>query len=54
MQLRPSFLSLSPNARFGSVALLLGGIGMFITPWIAGAGPMRLLAQGVMIFGQLC
>lgn len=54
MQLCSSFLSLSPNARFGSVALLLGGIGMSITPWIAGAAPMRLLALGVMIFGQLC
>lgn len=54
MQLHSTFLSLRPNARFGSVALFLGALGMCITPWIAGAGPMRLLALGVMIFGQLC
>lgn len=54
MQLRTTFLLLSPNARFGCVALLLGGIGMCVTPWIAGAGPMRLLALGMLVFGQLC
>ena len=54
MQLHSIFLLLSPNARFGSVALLLGGMGMCVTPWILGAGPMRLFALGVLVFGQLC
>ena len=54
MQLRTTFLLLSPNERFGCVALLLGGIGRCVTPWIAGAGPMRLLALGMLVFGQLC
>ncbi|WP_298859704.1 hypothetical protein [uncultured Sulfitobacter sp.] len=54
MQLYSTFLLLSPNARFGSVALLLGGIGMCLTPWIDGAGPMRLLALSMLVFGQLC
>lgn len=54
MQLNSKLLTLNSNARFGSVALLLGGAGMSIAPWIEGAGPMRLLALGIMIFGQLC
>lgn len=54
MTLYTTFFKLSPNARFGAVALMVGGVLFGGFAWVDGAAPLRIFAMAALLFGQLC